>query len=111
VNGFEPPIITAEIGYTEGASGDRVAALTTEKQLEQLSTHAYVDPYFMATVYLGMKDADRTYQWLNRAYEARSPFMISIATDPKWSSSRSDHRFQAIWDRMMEDGRNASLRR
>lgn len=109
VNGFEPPIITAEIGYAEGASGDRASALATEKQLEQLSTHTYVDPYFMATVYLGMKDADRTYQWLNRAYEARSPFMISIATDPKWAASRGDRRFREMWDRMMDDGRNPTV--
>ena len=68
----------------------------------------YVDPYFMALVYLGMKDAERTYKWLDRAYDSRSPFMISIATDPKWAMSRGDPRFQKIWDRMMESGQNAA---
>ena len=108
VNGFEPPIITAEIGYSEAASGDRDSALATVKQLEGLSTHTYVDPYLISLIYLGMKDRDRTYDWLNRAYEARSPFLISIATDPKWSRSRDDPRFQQIWDHMMESGRAAS---
>ena len=108
VNGFEPPIITAEIGYSEAASGDRSSALATVKQLEQLSGHTYVDPYFIALIYLGLKDADRTYQWLDRAYEARSPFLISIATDPKWSDSQGDHRFQKLWNRMMESGRSSA---
>jgi hypothetical protein len=55
-----------------------------------------------------MKDEDHTYQWLHRAYEARSPFMISLGSDPKWSDSQSDPRFQQIWNRMMEIGRIAS---
>lgn len=108
-NGFEPPIITAEIGYAEGASGDRSSALETVKSLQDLSKSAYVDPFFIAIVYHGMKDADHTYQWLNRGYEARSPFMISLGSDPKWSDSQSDPRFQQIWNRMMESGHIAAV--
>jgi hypothetical protein len=39
VNGFEPPIITAEIGYAEGASGDRKAALESAHMLQGASAH------------------------------------------------------------------------
>jgi tetratricopeptide (TPR) repeat protein len=106
VNGFEPPIITAEIGYTEAASGDRRTALATVNRLEYLSKSTRIDPYFIALVYLGLKDQDRTFVWLNRAFESRSPFLISIGTDPKWSASQNDPRFQEIWNRMMEKGRN-----
>lgn len=109
VNGFEPPVITAEIGYIEAASGDRRAALATVKQLEQESGVAYVDPYLIAVVYLGLKDEDNTYAWLDRAYAARSPFLVSIATDPRWSASRSDARFQEIWNRMTESRHVAAL--
>ena len=100
LNGFEPPIITAEIGFTEAASGDRQAALQTLKQLKEESEHAYVDSFLMAVVYLGLKDRENTYAWLERAYQARSPFLVSLATDPKWSDSRSDSRFEALWNRM-----------
>ncbi len=34
VNGFEPPVISAEIGYAEGASGDRKAAIETAHMLQ-----------------------------------------------------------------------------
>jgi TolB-like protein len=102
VNGFEPAVITAEIGYTEALSGDRRAALATVTRLEQESGTGYVDPFLIAVVYLGLKDFDNTYVWLNRAYTARSSFLISIATDPKWSMSRNDPRFQEIWNRMTE---------
>jgi tetratricopeptide (TPR) repeat protein len=100
LNGVEPTIITAEIGFTQATAGDRRAALQTLNQLKEESKQAYVDPYLMAVVYLGLKDRENTYMWLDRAYQARSPFLISIATDPKWSDSRSDPRFTALWNHM-----------
>ena len=39
VNGFEPPIITAGIGYAEGASGDRKAALEVAHTPQRASAH------------------------------------------------------------------------
>jgi TolB-like protein/Tfp pilus assembly protein PilF len=106
LNGFEPTIITAEIGFTEAASGDRHAAMETLKQLQEESKHAYVDPYLMAVVYLGLKDRENTYALLDSAYQAHSPFLISIATDPKWSAWRSDARFEVLWNRMTTQARS-----
>jgi TolB-like protein/Tfp pilus assembly protein PilF len=108
VNGFEPPIITAEIGYSEALSGDRRAALATVARLQQESAASYVDPYLIAIIYLGLRDYDNTYAWLNRAYAARSSFLISITTDPRWSGSRSDPRFEEIWNRMTESSRHVA---
>ena len=108
MNGFEPPIITAEIGYGEALSGDRRAAFATMTRLQQESPASYVDPYLTAIIYLGLKDSDDTYAWLNRAYAARSSFLISIATDPKWSASRGDSRFQEMWNRMTEGSRHVA---
>jgi TolB-like protein len=105
VNGFEPPIITAEIGYAEGASGDRKAALESAHMLERASAHIYVDPYLVALIYLSVKDTDKTYAWLDKAYADRSPFLISIATDPKWTASRQDARFQNLLERMIQHAR------
>jgi tetratricopeptide (TPR) repeat protein len=109
VNGFEPPMITAEIGYTEAASGDRQAALATVKRLEQESEITFVDPYLIALVYLGLNDGDNTYAWLDKAYMSRSPFLISIATDPKWSASHDNSRFEEIWSRMTESRHIAAV--
>jgi DNA-binding winged helix-turn-helix (wHTH) protein/TolB-like protein/Tfp pilus assembly protein PilF len=106
LNGFEPTIITAEIGFTEAASGDRHAAMGILKQLQEESKGAYVDPYLMAVIYLGLKDRENTYAWLDRAYQSRSPFLISIATDPKWSDWRSDARFEALWNRMTTEAQS-----
>ncbi len=106
LNGFQPTIITAEIGFTEAISGDRRAASKTLKQLREDSKRGYVDPYLVAVVYLGLKDRESTYAWLDKAYQAHSAFLISTATDPKWSSWRSDARFEALWNRMTAVARN-----
>ncbi len=105
VNGFEPPVITAEIGYAEGESGDRKAAIETAHSLERASAHTFVDPYLVALIYLSLKDADDTYAWLDKAYADRSPFLISIASDPKWAGSRQDARFQELLGRMTDHAR------
>jgi hypothetical protein len=109
VNGFEPPVITAEIGYSEAESGDRRVAIATVTRLKQEPRVGYVDPYLIAVVYLRLKDGNNTYAWLDRAYAARSSFLISIATDPKWSTSHGDRRFEEIWSRMTESRHVATL--
>ena len=40
----------------------------------------------VALIYLGMGDEQLTLQWLNRAYVVRSPFLISISSEPKWKA-------------------------
>ena len=100
-SGVEHPLLDAEIGYIQARSGDRSGAHAMIQRLQAMSRKGFVDPYFTAIIYLALKDKDQTYAWLDKAYEVRSPFLISIATDPKWSGSQGDPRFQALWDRMM----------
>jgi DNA-binding winged helix-turn-helix (wHTH) protein/TolB-like protein/Tfp pilus assembly protein PilF len=102
ISGFEPPLITAEIGYALAASGDRRAAFGTIGQLKDASKHIWVDPYFMALIYHGLKNREQTYAWLDKAYLARSPFLISLPTEPKWDDARQDPKFGDLMRRMFE---------
>ncbi|HEY2470626.1 MAG TPA: tetratricopeptide repeat protein [Terracidiphilus sp.] len=101
-NGIEPPIITAEIGYTEGVSGDKRSAEQTISQLKEQAKKIYVDPYLIAVIYLSLGDRDSTYAWLNKAYDVRSPFLISLASDPKWSEEASNAHLRELWNRMTQ---------
>jgi TolB-like protein/tetratricopeptide (TPR) repeat protein len=83
-NGFEPPLLTAEIGYALGREGKTSEAQREIAVLREESKSAFVDPYLVSLIYLGMGDEQLTLQWLNRAYVVRSPFLISISTEPKW---------------------------
>ena len=72
-------LLTAEIGYALGREGKTSEAKQEIAVLREESKSTFVDPYFVALIYLGMGDEQATLQWLNRAYAVRSPFLISIS--------------------------------
>jgi hypothetical protein len=77
-------MLTAEIGYALGRAGRREEAEKEIDQLRQESKTIFVDPYFIALIYLGLHDETLTLRWLEQAYQVRSPFLISMTTEPKW---------------------------
>lgn len=83
-NGFEPPLLTAEIGYALGKEGKTGESERGIVDLQGESKLMFVGPYLVSLINLGMGDEHLTLQWLNRAHVVRSPFLISIATEPKW---------------------------
>ena len=97
---IEHPLLLGEIGYIQALAGNREGAMETMAKLKMLSHKAFIDPYFVAIIYLGLSDRNATYEWLDKAYDIRSPFLVSIATDPKWSKSQADPRLQELWNRM-----------
>jgi TolB-like protein/Tfp pilus assembly protein PilF len=99
-NGFEPPLLTAEIGYALGREGKTSEAQREIAELRERSKSMFVDPYFVALVYLGMGDEQATLQWLNRAYVVRSTFLISISTEPKWKAMSQRPGLQAFLAKM-----------
>ena len=101
-SGFEPPILTAEIGYTLAASGDRKTATETIGELQKAATHSWVDPYLIALIYHALKDREETYAWLDKAYQVRSSFLISLPTEPKWDDARGDPKFEDLIHRMFD---------
>ncbi|NYF89288.1 tetratricopeptide repeat protein [Tunturiibacter empetritectus] len=101
-NGFEPPLLTAERGYALGSSGRRHDALAVVQELAERGKHSFIDPYFVAIIYASMNDREEAFAWLDKAFEARSTFMISLLSEPKWEPLRSDPRFQKLILRMLD---------
>jgi len=99
-NGFEPPLLTAEIGYALGREGKTSEAQQEIAELREEAKSAFVDPYLVSVIYLGMGDEQATLQWLNRAYVVRSPFLISISTEPKWKAMIDRPGLQAFLAKM-----------
>jgi TolB-like protein len=99
-NGFEPALLTAEIGYALGREGKTSEAQREIAELHEESKSTFVDPYLVSLIYLGMGDEQGTLQWLNRAYVVRSPFLISISTEPKWKAMIERPGLQAFLAKM-----------
>ncbi len=106
-NAFEPPLLTAEIGYALGREGRTSEALREVAELREESKSAFVDPYLVSLIYLGMGDEQLTLQWLNRAYLVRSPFLISISTEPKWKRMIDRPGLQAFLAKMTPQDRKS----
>jgi TolB-like protein/Tfp pilus assembly protein PilF len=84
----------AEAGY-EGAQR-RIAGLLAERY-EKYGTGLVVN---VADYYLYAGDYDRTIDWLEKAFEVRSPAMPYISSCPTYDALRSDPRFQDLLRRM-----------
>jgi hypothetical protein len=69
-------------------------------RLEAMGRTAYVAPASVAWVYLGLKDPDRAFEWLDRAVDAHDQLMMPIKSYAFFDPIRDDPRFQALLRKM-----------
>ena len=60
----------------------------------------YVSPYDIAVIYAGLEDTDRTFEWLNEAFQERSGLMVYMRSDPRFQPLRREPTFQDLLHRM-----------
>jgi serine/threonine protein kinase/Tfp pilus assembly protein PilF len=94
------PVTVAALGYTYAVSGRREDALMMVELLEERSVDEYVSPYWMAAIYAGLDDKERTLEWLERAYEEKDGSMVFLKVIPIFDSLRSNPRFISILKNM-----------
>ncbi len=82
------------MALAQQARGDQVAAQATLDAL--IDGHSDDMSFQIATVYAFRGDADKTFEWLDRAYEKRDPGAIAIIDNPFTRELRSDPRFGAF---------------
>jgi TolB-like protein/Flp pilus assembly protein TadD len=88
------------LGYAQGLSGNTRKAREICKKLTQRSRIQYVPAFSIALVYLGLGERDHALEWLNKAYQDHSAYMVFAKTDPLLDPLRSDPRFVALLHRM-----------
>lgn len=84
------------LGYAYAAAGQRASAQKILDELNTLSTQEYVSPFAVALVYLGLGDRDRALEWLQKAYKAHSPWILSIGVSNTFDPIHGDPRFAAL---------------
>ncbi len=86
------PLFRALLGHVYGRAGDRPKARGILSELVTMSSTRYVSPMEFAIIYAGLNDADSTFHWLEKAYQARAtriqelPWMYfdSFRSDPRY---------------------------
>jgi TolB-like protein/Tfp pilus assembly protein PilF len=88
------PFFLAELGDSHAAAGNRTQACSILEELQDLSKSKYVMAYWVALIYAGLKESDQAFQWLERAYEEKSPALAFLRIDPRLEWLHSDSRFR-----------------
>jgi TolB-like protein/DNA-binding winged helix-turn-helix (wHTH) protein/Tfp pilus assembly protein PilF len=68
--------------------------------LEQQARHSYVSPVLIAMDYSSLREKDRAFEWLEKAYQEHSGWLLELKIDPVWDPLRSDPRFQRLMRRV-----------
>ncbi len=87
------PGIMSALGHACAQAGKPEEARHVLDELKEMSKERYVSPYFIAEVYRGLGELDKTFEWLEKAFADRSDWLVWIGVEPAFDDLRSDPRF------------------
>jgi adenylate cyclase len=92
---------TAGLAHAYAATGRKGNAEKILRELLQKSKTSYVSPYMIATIYAGLGDKDKAFEFLEKAYQERSPDIpYFLKADLRVDALRSDLRFHDLLRRV-----------
>jgi hypothetical protein len=86
--------------YRDAEAGNKQAALKNLRRLRELASKGYVSPVAAALIHFGLRETDRGFAELDRAYEAHDPYLLYLKVDPAFDAVRLDGRFQDLMRRV-----------
>jgi tetratricopeptide (TPR) repeat protein len=81
------------LGYTYAVQGKTDSAMLQLRRLNELSNEKVVDPCFIAWIYTGLGEKEKAFEWLEKAYEEKSNWLIMLNNDRLFDPLRSDTCF------------------
>ncbi len=76
------PGTVAKLSQTHARAGRRTQALQLLRELQDLSTTRYVDPYNFTVIYASLGEHDEAMEWLQKGFEERSTSLPFLKIDP-----------------------------
>ena len=90
----------AALGHAFAISGQRSEAVKILDDLKERSKQTYVQPMWIAGIYIGLGQKDQAFEWLQKAYDDRSGWLVYLKVDPVFNPLRSDPRFADLMQRV-----------
>jgi TolB-like protein/DNA-binding winged helix-turn-helix (wHTH) protein len=85
------------LAHAFAAMGNKAEAEGILRDLGRRSKDSYVSPYVLATIYAGLREKDKAFQYLEKAYDERSlDISWQLKADLRMDNLRSDQRFQDL---------------
>src|SRR5262249_18358022 len=94
------PEFLGGIGYVYALSGREADAQKALDQLEKLSKQRHVSPCLMVFIHAGLGRTDSALEWMEKAFDERSAWLVYAKVDPKYDNLRSDPRFSDLLRRV-----------
>jgi TolB-like protein/DNA-binding winged helix-turn-helix (wHTH) protein/Tfp pilus assembly protein PilF len=94
------PVDVAALGHVAAVSGDPTEARKALQRLEELAKQRYVASYGRVLIYAGLGENDRALEWLERAFQERSTWMVKLKVDSRLDPLRGDPRFADLMRRV-----------
>ncbi|HZM51585.1 MAG TPA: winged helix-turn-helix domain-containing protein [Vicinamibacteria bacterium] len=94
------PWLLGWLGLACGRAGQKDRAHALREELLAGSASAYVSPFAIALISIGLDDADGAFEWMDRAIEERDPFVIPLLSYPILDPLRADPRYLCLLARM-----------
>ena len=94
------PFMLSVLGHAYGASGNGAAARAIIEELQRASRSRYISPFSIAQIYIGLAEKDRAFEWLERAYQERTSYLVVLNVYPVFDALRSDARFADLLQRI-----------
>ena len=92
---------TAGLAHAYANAGQRQKAEEILRELLRKSKTSYVSSYMIATVYAGLGDKNKAFEFLEKAYQERSPDIpYFLKADLRIDNLRSDPRFHDLLRRV-----------
>ncbi|CAN5791060.1 hypothetical protein BH20ACI4_BH20ACI4_31680 [soil metagenome] len=87
---------TSYLGLAYALAGKHKEAVEVLENLREFSKNSYIPAYSFAMLYLGLKDFDKTFEYLEKAFAERSGFLPFLKVEPMVDALRTDARFQDL---------------
>lgn len=85
--------INQGLGHALAMTGRTEEARRVLDEMMEMSKRRYVSPYIFAEIYRGLGEIDLTFEWLEKAFEDRTDWLVWLGVEPALDVLRSDPRF------------------
>lgn len=94
------PLILGPLGSCHGEAGNTAKALELLEALNEAAKQAYVAPMSWVMLYLGLRDTEHAFEWLEKAAGARDILLYYLKVGPIYDSIRNDPRYDDLLHRI-----------
>jgi len=98
--GRDVPLVAAGVGIAQAIAGRKKHAVVILERLEEQRKQRYIPAIYIGILCAALRDYDRAFKWLDRAFDERADGLVLLNADPMVDGMRNEPRFQVFIRRL-----------